>query len=84
MSLSDLTNFIFDKENKGLQCWLGFLLVGLPLVFLLGGGFGKPINANDLIFSSSWFREIFIVIIGIMIPTGIILLIAGFGKTKNK
>ncbi len=84
MSIGNLLDFILKKENKKIQYYLGFIFTIIPIAFFIGGGFNKPINGHGIILSSGWFREIFSVGIIIIFLMGIIFLLSGFSKRKNK
>ncbi len=78
--MSELLDWILQKENKKTCRIVGLILTILPLIFLLGGGFHARIDGKGIIFSSGWFREIFMIVITFMLLFGIILIVAGFSK----
>jgi hypothetical protein len=68
---------LFKKENKNLCRWLGTICVGLPLLYILAGGFVQSFEGI-----AGWFREWFVVGLSLMFFLGIIFLLAGLGKRK--
>ncbi|MCH7597264.1 MAG: hypothetical protein IID35_12000, partial [Planctomycetes bacterium] len=54
--------------------------LGLPLVFMFSGGFGQEVDGHGRVFSSGWFREIFVVALSLFAFLGLLLLIVGFAK----
>ena len=87
MDLGDLFDMLFDKKHQVLQRWLGGFFVGLPLAFVIGGGFGEPVDGGGIPLSAGWFREVFVVAMSIIGFLGVLLLLAGFsrrGEDKDK
>ena len=80
MDLGDLVDILFDKKHKVLQRWLGGLFVGLALAFIIGGGFGEPVDGGGIPLSAGWFREVFVVAMSVMAFLGVLLLLAGFSR----
>ncbi len=84
MPMGELLDFILKKENKKMQRCLGFILTIIPITFFIGRGFNKPVDGNSIVLSPGWFRGIFTVAIIIMFLMGIIFLLSGFSKKKNR
>ena len=78
--MGNLLDWMLKKENKKTCRFVGIVLFLLYLAFFLGGGFNKETDGHGIIFSSGWFREIFVVLLSILGLLGIILMIAGFSK----
>lgn len=83
MDFDDLIELLFKRENRKLQRWLGGILLGLPLVFMFSGGFGQEVDGHGRVFSSGWFREIFVVALSLFAFLGLLLLIVGFAKRER-
>ncbi len=83
MDFGDLLDLLIKKENKRLQRWIGGVLVGLPLAFIIGGGFAQGVDGHGVIFSGGWFREIFVVAFSLFGLLGILLLIISFCKRSE-
>ena len=82
--MSEVLNWLLKKENK-ISCRIvGIFFVTLPLIFFFGGGFKQGADGKGIIFSSGWFREVFLVIVSLMFLVGIILIIAGFSKKETE
>lgn len=75
---------LFEKGNWKLCRWIGVFFVGLPAVFFFSGGFAREVDGHGVIFSGGWFREIFIVILGLMGLIGLILLLASFAWSPSE
>ena len=73
MNLGDL----FNKENKNLCRWIGFVLGIVPLLYILSGGSYHPTGIRG------YFHEWFLVVITIMMLLGMIFLLAGFSKNSD-
>ena len=82
--MSDLLNWLLKKENKTSCRILGIFCVTLPLIFFFGGGFKQSADGEGIIFSSCWFREVFLVTISLLFLVGVILIIAGFSKKESE
>lgn len=80
MGLGDLVEVLFDKKHKVLQRWLGGLFVGLPLAFVIGGGFGNSVDGGGIPLSAGWFREVFVVAMSVMALVGALFLLSGFSR----
>lgn len=81
--MGNLIEWLVKKENKITCRFVGILLFLLSLTFFLGGGFNREINGHGIIFSSGWFREVFIVLLSLLGLIGLILILAGFSKRDN-
>lgn len=82
--LDDWVGFLFDRKNRMHARVLGCILTGLPLAFIIGGGFGETADGGGIIFSSGWFREIFILAISLSLFVGVLLLVAGFLPRRSE
>ena len=82
MNFGDLIEYLFKRENRVLQRWVGGFFIGLPLLFVLGGGFGQGADGHGRPFSAGWFREVFVVALSLIGLLGLLLLIASFGGRK--
>jgi len=78
--MGDLVDILFNKKHQVLQRWLGGLFVGLPLAFVIGGGFGEPVDGGGIPLSAGWFREVFVVAMSALGLLGVLLLLAGFSR----
>ena len=80
MDFGDLLEQLFKPESRTLQRWLGSFLTLLGLAYIVGGGFGAPVDGNGIPLSPGWFREIFVVLLSLVFFLGVALLVAGFRK----
>jgi len=81
--MSNLLDWILKKENKKTCRFADSILFLLYLAFFLGGGFNREVDGHGIVFSSGWFREIFVVLLSILGLLGIILMLAGFSKQRK-
>lgn len=82
MDFGDLIEYLFKRENRVVQRWVGGFLVGLPLLFFFGGGFAQEVDGHGQIFSGGWFREVFAVALSLIGMFGLLLLMASFRRRK--
>ena len=83
MGVDDLIDLLFKQDNRKLQRWIGGVLVALPLVFIFGGGFSQEVDGHGRLFSGGWFREVFVVALGLFGFLGVLLLMVSFSERKN-
>ena len=81
--MSELLNWLIKKENRKTCRIVGLIFVILPLIYYLSRGFSQDIDGHGIIFSSGWFREVFIVVLVIMLCIGLILTAVGFSKREK-
>ena len=82
--MSELLNWLLKEENKTSCRIAGIFFVILPLIFFFGGGFEQGADGKGIIFSSGWFREVFLVTISLMFLVGVILTLASFSKKESE
>ncbi len=80
MDFGEQFESLFKRENRALQRWLGGFLTLLGLAYIVGGGFGEPVDGDGIPLSPGWFREIFVILLSLVSLLGIVLLVAGFTK----
>lgn len=82
--MGDLLDWLLKEENRKSCRIVGLFLTILPLLFFFGGGFPQGADGQGIIFSSRWFREVFIVILSLLFILGLILVVAGFSRKKKQ
>lgn len=83
MDFGDLLELLLKKQDRKLHRWLGAVLIGLPLVFLLAGGLEQEVDGNGQMFASGWFREVFVVTLSLFVLLGLMILIVGWSRRKG-
>jgi hypothetical protein len=81
--MSELLNWLLDFDNRKTCRIVGLLFIALPLIFFFSGGFTQGADGQGIIFSSGWFREVFLVIMSLVFLIGLILTLAGFTRRKE-
>jgi len=82
--MSELLDFLLSPNNRKICRIVGLFLTIFPLIFFFAGGFPQGADGQGIIFSSGWFREIFLVLMTLIFMMGLILTLAGFTRRKNK
>lgn len=82
--MSGILDWLLYPDNRKTCRIVGIFFTALPLIFFFAGGFPQGADGQGIIFSSGWFREIFLVLMTIMFIMGIILTLAGFTCKKDK
>lgn len=80
--MGDYLNWLLEEKNRKSCRVVGISLIILPLLYILGGGFAQGVDGHGIIFSAGWFREVFVVILSLMLFFGFILIVASFSKKK--
>ena len=81
--MSELLEWLIKKENRKTCRIVGLILIIIPIIYCLGGGFTQGVDSHGIIFSSGWFREVFIVTLIILFFIGFILTLIGFSKKEK-
>jgi hypothetical protein len=82
--MGNLLEWLLKQENKNTCRIIGIIMVLIPLAFQFGGGFAGEIEGHGIILSSGWFREIFMVMMTLMMMMGLVFIFAGFCRRKKE
>ena len=83
-NMGKLLDLLLSPNNRKICRVVGLFLTILPLIFFFAGGFPHGANGQGRIFSSGWFREVFLVLMTLIFIMGLILTLAAFTRKKNK
>jgi hypothetical protein len=78
--MGDLLEWLLLKENRNICRGVGLFFLIFSLSFIFGGGFDN--GFTGMIFSSGWYRGIFVAMLSFLFIMGIILTFAGFRREK--
>ena len=85
--MSDLLNWLLEEKNKGTCRAVGIFLLAVPLLFFFArfsfSGGSQGLLPGWFIFSTRWFRDIFIVVMAVMAFFRIIFIIGGSCRRKE-
>jgi hypothetical protein len=81
--MGELLEWFLEPENRNACRIVGLFCIIIPLIFFYGG-YPQGADAQGIIFSRGWFREIFEVAMILMSMVGVLLTWAGFTRRKGK
>jgi len=82
--MSELLERLLHSNNRKICRIIGLFFTTLPLIFFFAGSFSQGTDGKGIIFSSGWFREIFVVLMVLMFMMGLILDLVDLQTKKDE